>query len=120
MYHWKEPCAMALAGAVAGAVNGIFGAGGGMLLVPLLSFFCRMDEDSIFPASISIILPICVVSLLSHAWQTALPWADAVPYLLGSAIGGVIAGSLGGRIPTKWLHRGLGVLILYGGWRYLC
>ena len=91
-----------------------------MLLVPLLSLLCHLDEASIFPASISIILPICMISLLSHAWHAPLPWFDALPYLLGSAIGGVIAGSLGSRIPTKWLHKGLGILILYGGWRYLC
>jgi uncharacterized membrane protein YfcA len=109
-----------LAGAVAGAVNGLFGAGGGMILVPLLSLSGVFTDEEIFPTSISIILPICLVSLFLAAFQGPLPWALAMPYLFGSLIGGIIAGFVGKKIPTKWLHRGLGLLIIWGGIRYLC
>lgn len=109
-----------LAGAAAGAVNGLFGAGGGMLLVPLLTCLTDFQEDEIFPASVSIILPICLVSLVFTAINGTVAWADSLPYLIGSAGGGVLAGVFGKKIPTLWLHRGLGLLILWGGVRYLC
>ena len=111
---------MALAGAIAGCINGLFGAGGGMVLIPLLTFLTDMNDRELFPSSISIILPICIVSLLLATLDGPLPWVTALPYLLGSVIGGVLAGILGKKIPTLWLHRILGALILYGGWRYLC
>jgi len=107
-----------LPGFIAGAVNGLFGAGGGMVLVPLLSRYSQLQEDQIFPSSVAIILPICLVSLFMG--QTAIPWSTTYPYLLGSVIGGVAAGFGGKKIPVLWLHRGLGVLILWGGIRYLC
>ena len=110
---------MTLAGALAGIVNGLFGAGGGMVLVPLLTALTDLTEEEIFPASISIILPICLVSLSVTALNGPLPWSQAFPYLLGSAAGGIFAGLWGKRIPVVWLHRGLGILILWGGWRYL-
>ena len=110
---------LAAAGACAGAVNGLFGAGGGMVLVPLLLLLTNLEADRIFPASLSIILPICVVSLTVTAIRAPLPWAQAFPYLLGSALGGFAAGRWGSKIPVKWLHRGLGILILWGGFRYL-
>lgn len=110
---------MALAGFSAGAVNGLFGAGGGMILVPLLGRLGKLGEDEIFPASISVILPICLVSLWMHRGN-GLPWAQALPYLLGGGMGGVCAGLWGSKIPAKWLHRILGVLILWGGVRFLC
>lgn len=110
----------AAAGFCAGAVNGLFGAGGGMLLVPLLSKWTDLEDDDIFPASISIILPICLVSLSVTAWGSSLPWTEAMPYLIGSAAGGVLAGSFGKKIPVLWLHRALGLLIIWGGVRYLC
>ncbi len=115
----KNVILTAVAGAAAGIVNGLFGAGGGMILVPLLTKLTDLEEGEVFPASISIILPMCFVTL---AFQDggSLPWAAAAPYLIGSAIGGVLAGIWGKRIPTVWLHRILGVLILWGGWRYLC
>lgn len=109
----------AIAGAAAGAVNGLFGAGGGMILVPLLTALTDIEEDEIFPSSISIILPICVVSLAFIGVGNGLPWKESFPYLIGSAAGGTLAGFFGKKIPTKWLHRALGLLIIWGGFRYL-
>ena len=123
----KEGCIMkkgkwgiSIAGALAGAVNGLFGAGGGMILVPLLTGFSDLEEDQVFPSSVSIILPICFVSLGVTAWGNPLPMRDALPYLLGSIPGGILAGIADKKIPVKWLHRVLGVLIIWGGIRYLC
>ena len=106
------------AGILAGAVNGLLGAGGGMLLVPLLSLW-GLEEREVFPVSVSIILPVCIVSLIFGAGGQPFVWREVMPYLAGSAAGGVLAGFLGKRIPTVWLHRGLGILILWGGIRYL-
>lgn len=111
---------VALSGLAAGAVTGLFGAGGGMVLVPMLSLLAKMDDQRIFPSSISIILPICLTALLVTASAGGLNWATALPYLLGSAFGGFAAGKWGHRIRPLWLHRGLGILILWGGFRYLC
>lgn len=109
-----------LAGGAAGAVNGLFGAGGGMLLVPLLTLCTPLSEEEIFPASVSIILPVCLVSLGVTALTGSIAWRQAFPWLLGSAAGGILSGLWGKKIPVKWLHRILGILILWGGWRYLC
>lgn len=112
--------ALVLAGAGAGAVAGIFGAGGGMVLVPLLTLTKGLEEKEVFSGSLAVILPICItVLLISSSWQP-LAWSEALPYLPGSALGGFLAGKWGKHIPTVWLHRGLGVLILWGGIRYLC
>ena len=109
-----------VAGFCAGAVNALFGGGGGMVLVPLLTAMTDLEDNEIFPSSIAVILPVCLVSLIFAASYTPLPWRDAAPYLAGSAIGGTMAGLWGRKIPVLWLHRGLGILILWGGVRYLC
>ena len=109
-----------VAGSAAGFVNGLFGAGGGMILVPLLNRLTDLEDRQIFSQSIAIILPICLVSLTATAIQSPLPWGEALPYLLGSGIGGWLAARYGQRIPVLWLHRSLGLLILWGGIRYLC
>ena len=111
---------MVTVGSLAGIVNGLFGAGGGMVLVPLLSKLTDLEEEEIFPASISIILPMCFVTLLLHSLHTPLPLQTATPYMIGSLLGGIVTGFIGGKIPTTWLHRILGVLVLWGGLRYLC
>ena len=91
-----------------------------MILIPLLTLLAEFDEDSIFPTSISVILAICIFSLfLMDSWWT-VTLQQITPYLAGSLMGGIIAGKLGSRIPVVWLHRILGVLVLWGGIRYLC
>lgn len=107
------------AGFAAGTVAGLFGGGGGMVLIPLLTLLTDLPENKLFPTSLSIMLPICVTCLTITAISSDLPWADALPYLLGSAAGGLAAGIWGRRIPVIWLHRILGILILWGGFRYL-
>ena len=113
---WRNSLGGITAGLAAGAVNGLFGAGGGMVLIPLLGWLTRMEDDEIFASSLSVILPICLVSLVS---TPDIAWRDALIWLPCSALGGVLAGIWGKKIPVKWLHRGLGIFIIWGGLRYL-
>lgn len=108
---------LALAGWLAGTVTGLFGGGGGMVLVPLLSLLTDLQDREIFSASLSVILPVCIITLLL---SPGIHLREALPFLPGSLLGGWLAGKWGGGIPVKWLHRLLGILILWGGFRYLC
>ena len=107
-----------LAGLCAGAVTGLFGAGGGMVLVPLLILLTDLPDNAVFPSSVAIILPVCLVALLLGSQK--ISFATALPYLIGSIAGGLAAGIWGENIPTVWLHRFLGIMILWGGIRYIC
>ena len=109
-----------ICGAIAGAINGLFGAGGGMLLVPLLAQFTDLEDAEIFPASVTIIAPLCVISLILSVQSEMLSWRMLLPYVFGSAIGGVLAGTFAQRLSPIFLHKLLGILILWGGIRYLC
>ena len=106
-----------LAGAVAGLVNGLFGAGGGMLLVPLLRKQC--GEKEAFACSVCIILPLSLVSLLVYYLRGGNFVSEALPYLLGGAGGGLAAGLLLKKMKANWLHKAFGLLILWGGARLL-
>ena len=115
----RKSIGAAIAGMGAGALNGLFGAGGGMVLVPLMRTVTDVKEETLFPCSVVILFPICIVSLLFAGGWNTFSFLQALPYLIGSALGGVLAGIMGYRIPTLWLHRVLGILIVWGGLRYL-
>ena len=104
-----------LAGGLAGILNGLFGAGGGLILVPLLSEWISLEEKKSFATSIAIILPLSVISYALFCLQGGSVWEDTIPYLLGGIVGGAIAPRVFRRISTKWLHRLFSLLLFYGG-----
>ena len=101
------------AGAAAGAVNGLLGAGGGMVRLPLLKG--QVEEDRLFPSAPAVLTPICLISLVLGNGN--LNYREAWPYLLGSLLGGLAARKI--QVSPKILHRILGSLILLGGGRML-
>ena len=62
-----------LAGALAGFINGFFGAGGGMVLVPLLIRLGGLEDKKAFSSAVCIILPLCLVSIGVYALHDSLP-----------------------------------------------
>jgi uncharacterized membrane protein YfcA len=86
----------------------------------LLNLTAKPTEESLFPTSVSIMLPISITTLcMDYLNYGSLPLGSAWPYMLGGGIGGILAGKWAKKIPTLYLHRGLGLLILWGGIRYL-
>lgn len=106
-------------GILAGAFTGIFGSGGGLILVPLLSMFCKSSDQDIFGMSLSITLPMSAAVLFFSAFYIPLPWQVSWPFVIGGIIGGVLAVRLRRYIPEAVLHKALGILILWGGIRFL-
>ena len=104
-----------IAGGLAGAVNGLFGAGGGLLLVPLLIGWAELEEKKAFATSVAIILPLSIASYVTFCLQGGNVWKDSLPYLLGGILGGLLSARFFKKIPAVWLHRLFGGLILYGG-----
>lgn len=108
-----------LCGAMTGIVNGLFGAGGGMVLVPLLIRFGGLEDKKAFSSAISIILPMCLVTLAVYWRSGSFPGGEALPYLAGGLLGGLAGGLLFRRVTPRLLHRLFGLIILWGGLRLL-
>ena len=112
---WKFP----LIGALAGTANGLFGAGGGLFLVPLFIGWTKMEEKQAFATSVGVIFPMSVASLIVFLVRGTDVFTIGWPFVLGGIIGGLVSGKVFKRIPTVWLHRLFGGLILYGAVRTL-
>ncbi len=115
MKKWKT----ALAGMAAGLPNGLFGAGGGMLLVPLLRRWGELDEQETFPTALAVMTPLCLVSLTIYLLRGALDLPVALPYLISGLVGGLVGGLVFHKVSPQLLHRLFGALILYAGVRML-
>ena len=108
-----------LTGAAAGAVNGLFGGGGGAVLLPLLTRWCGVEQRRAFASGVAVLLPLCALSAAVHIARGGLDWAVAWPYLLGGLAGGWAGGRLFRKVPAPWLRRIFAAFLLYAGLRYL-
>ena len=109
----------AVAGGAAGLVNGFFGGGGGMVLVPLLAGKCGLNQRKAFATSVAIIAPLCALSAGIYWFRKDLDFMLSLPYLAGGLAGGLIGGRLFKKLSMKWLRRAFALLILYGAVRSL-
>lgn len=108
-----------LAGAAAGLVGGLFGGGGGMVFLPLMSREKDLSPRQLFATCVAVILPVCGVSGALCLLQDRVELGLAAPYLVGGFLGGMIGGQLYGRVSPLLLRRIFALFLLYAGVRYL-
>ena len=108
-----------IAGAAAGLANGLFGGGGGMVFLPILSRWGRLPPQRLYATCVGVILPVCAVSAGMYLLRGQAEIAAALPYLAGGLAGGWLGGMLYGRIPTAALKWIFAAFLFYAGVRYL-
>ena len=83
-----------------GAINGIFGGGGGMLAVPALTGL-GLKEKQAHATAILVILPVCFLSLIPYLFSGAWDFSVAIPTAIGVLAGGVLGASLLSKLSGK-------------------
>ena len=107
------------AGAAAGMVNGLFGGGGGLILLPALGKWGGVSQRGAFATCIAAIYPMCIVSAAVYYLRVRPEWSILLPCLLGGAVGGVVAGLTFRKVPVRMLKLIFGAFLIYGAARYL-
>lgn len=105
-------------GFVSGAVNGLLGAGGGIVTVYALSASLsgsQNDKRDVFANALCVMLPISAVSLIGYAVMGNVEFASLGAYALPAIVGGVLGGLLLGRINTVLLKKLFAAIVIYSG-----
>ncbi len=113
--RWKDR----VSGAAGGMVNGVFGGGGGMVLLPLLTKWRKLDAKNAFATCVAAIFPACCVSAAVYLLRVRPALGDIWPCLAGGAVGGVAGGLTFGKVPAALLKVLFGLFLIYAGVRYL-
>lgn len=96
----------------AGVLNGLLGAGGGMLIVPILKKY-GLTQHETHATSVCIILPICLVSTIMYLLRGQVTISDALPYLPFSVLGAVIGPLTLPRLNKDFLRKLFGGFMLW-------
>lgn len=83
-----------LFGGLIGIINGFFGGGGGMIVVPLLTKLFGMEQKKAQATALFVILPISLVSTIVYLCFNSINFATGWPVILGIIVGGVAGACL--------------------------
>ena len=108
-----------IAGGLAGLANGLFGGGGGMVFLPILSKWGDLGARKLYATCVGVIFPVCAVSAGVYLWRGGFSLTDALPYLLGGGLGGFLGGKLYGKVSTTFLKWLFAAFLCYAGVKYL-
>ena len=108
-----------IAGGAAGLANGLFGGGGGMVFLPILSRWGGLEQRKLYATCVGVIFPKCHVSAAVYLFRGGVSLGAALPYLAGGLIGGYLGGKLYGKVPTKALKWLFAAFLFYAGVKYL-
>ena len=91
----------ALVGLTAGFLSGLFGVGGGILLVPALVIVLKLGQKRAHGTSLAAVLPIAMSSLFGYAIEDKVDWPVAGLLALGAVGGAVLGTHILHRIPQR-------------------
>lgn len=109
--------ALILTGLGAGLVNGLFGSGGGVIVVLALTTFCKTEKKRAHATAVAVILALSAVSLVFYGLGKHLDVSAAFLAGIGGAVGGFIGAKLLKKLPVRIISRIFGILMILSAWR---
>jgi uncharacterized membrane protein YfcA len=101
-----------LLGIATGALSGMFGIGGGIVLVPAFVFFCGLTQHQAQGTTLTVlILPVGILAAMRYYHSGNVKIQIAAFVCAGFFIGGLVGASLVQGLPEPALRRAFGVLL---------
>ncbi|MCC7494673.1 MAG: sulfite exporter TauE/SafE family protein [Fimbriimonadaceae bacterium] len=106
-------------GAAGGLLAGLLGVGGGIIMVPMLMAFLKLDVRLATAQSLAIIMITSVSGSYAHHRAGRLQWTVVLICGLAAALLSPIGVNLAQRLPRETLLRVFAVLLIVTGLKYL-
>lgn len=111
--NWRRCAPRSIpAGFVVGLLTGLFGVGGGFLIIPALVLMLGVEMPVAIGTSLLIIVANSVAGVLSHVSGTSIDWTITTAFVGTAIIGSLVAGQLGTRLDHRRLQHWFAYLVL--------
>lgn len=121
--EFRWPCMLRLAGVgvVTGLLSGLFGVGGGFVIVPALVLFIGLPMLQAVATSLAIITVVASAGFVGYLLQAPAALSSALPAVLAGSFAGMLAGTgLAPRLAGPRLQRlFVGAMVLLALWNLL-
>ena len=115
--HFNFNIKNSLIGIFTGFVNGIFGSGGGTLLVPILNNIVKVEEHKSHATALSIIIFLTSASSVIYISKGTYDISLTLKVAVGSVIGGIIGAKLLSKVTGKFLRISFGAIMILASLR---
>lgn len=99
-------------GLIAGAVGGLLGIGGGVIVVPGLVLWLGFGQHKASGTSVATIIGSSGAALISFTVENSVNWGAAALITLGAVTGAAIGTRVLDRIPAKVLARAFSAILV--------
>lgn len=99
------------AGLLVGALTGLFGVGGGFLIIPALVVVLGVEMSTAIGTSLLIIVANSVAGVFAHLHAISIDWSSTAAFVAAAMAASLIAGHLGTKVDTARLQRWFAYLI---------
>ncbi len=107
----------ALLGLLVGLVNGIFGSGGGTILVPCLVFLMGIEDHKAHATAISIILPLSLISSFVYFSYDVIDLGLTLKVAIGSVMGALCGSCMLNKVSVNALRKIFGIFMIIAALR---
>jgi uncharacterized membrane protein YfcA len=101
-----------LAGVGVGFLTGLFGVGGGFVVVPALTLLLHLDMPTAIGTSLVVIAVNSAVGLAARLGTTGIEWGVTLPFVAAAVAGVLTGGNLAGRLDARRSLRAFAVLLV--------
>jgi hypothetical protein len=108
-----------LIGLFGGIASGLFGVGGGIVMVPAMIFLLAMDPRVAIGSSLIVIIPTAIMGSFKHYLQGNIDWKIAFSLMPMAILGGYTGAWLTSFISSDNLKRTFGAFLILVGLRLL-
>lgn len=116
----KSPLVRDLAiGLLVGMTSGLFGVGGGIILVPLFVLLFKTDQKKAQATSLVVVSLSAVTGATTYAFADSVSWQAAPILIAGGLLGTWLGTGLVKKINDRWLKLAFGVLLLAVAGRFV-
>jgi uncharacterized protein len=109
----------AVIGLISGMASGLFGVGGGIVMVPAMVYLMTMDIKLAVGTSLAVIIPTAAIGVFKHQQLGNIDWRVALSLAPTAICGGYLGAWLTREISSANLKRAFGVFLILVGIKLL-
>ena len=116
---WVRDATIFLVACVCGIASGLFGIGGGVLLVPFLALFLSFGQHRAQGTSlIALVPPTGALAFFAYSRAGDVSWKIGLLLIPGVFVGGILGGWLAKRLPPRRMRQVFaGLMFVLGVWQ---